>query len=738
MTPEEVSRRLANLRGRPPGAAVTAALERIVRTLEAEGPREKLPEAILDTIEAYVFGAPTPQSFVLFSRVLRLFDEHPEYFDPSDFHNLFWEYKWIADDIYRFPNISIDQAMSFYDEMERRFRLAGYSPYSAERARAMFWYMLGELDRAQPHLDAWLSSSVDEMDCGTCRVSFQMNLANEAREFDRALRYPISLEPSCNREPSASLRERAYALFQTGKLSDGTRAVELARARQHWPTYDITTAAYDIELCILSGDMAGAINVLRRWRGKLFDGPAYPGSQLNAYRRLIGALSAVDNGGERYRDIFPDFSLDTPLRLPQGRTLRDLRTWLDTQVEELTEAFDRRAGNTRAAERLHIARSSTMPEYSDEELDAYRSRRLIAGARGATASAGALRAHPGAAGTPGSGAGGAAASFSGGPEGTAVDRTAPSSADDAATAAWSNHEGAEDETVAGFTTPTVPKHPRDLTGMAAEGTLTREIVAEEVRYAEYWWSRNEFVRAGEFYHELRMLAEAAGELGAAVKNTLREAQCHRACGYWQMAQSAIECAWQLASALPGDLATQLAVVTTWGSIAEELGVFDEIEATIPVLDESVSRLLGDTALDDALKPSLRRDEEHTRRALLIARKLELCARIAAARMAVHQDGSGTQIDHEAAMHYATDARNAGTVLRTMGLNPVAAAGAYLLAANLLRLAGETHTALRGYIVAMQVATDRHDIYGEAADAAVDMLTQAGMTDELEDFLDEWM
>ena len=99
----DARRELRTIRAMPYGSARTAAAEVIVRRIDAEGPQERLAEALLDLVEAYSFTGQGDRSFVTFARLLRLWDSQPELFDESDEHNLFWEFKWVAGDLPDYP-----------------------------------------------------------------------------------------------------------------------------------------------------------------------------------------------------------------------------------------------------------------------------------------------------------------------------------------------------------------------------------------------------------------------------------------------------------------------------------------------------------------------------------------------------------------------------------------------------------------------------------------------------------
>lgn len=140
-----VARELADIRRMPYGTARTAAAEAVARRIEAEGPREHLAEALLDQIEAYNFNGDGAKSFVVFARLLRLWDESPELFDEDDRRNLFWEFKWVAADLSDYPQISLEQARAFLADMLRRFELAGNGTAAVRMSE-----FLGDGGRASP------------------------------------------------------------------------------------------------------------------------------------------------------------------------------------------------------------------------------------------------------------------------------------------------------------------------------------------------------------------------------------------------------------------------------------------------------------------------------------------------------------------------------------------------------------------------------------------------------------
>lgn len=363
---EEANLKIARLREMPYGTGRTAAAEFIARTIENEGPEQKLPEALLELVEAYVFGTPNPASFATFSKLLRLWDTHPEHFSEHDGRTLFWQFKWVTGDLAAWPQISRQQARGLLDEMRKRYAVAGFSAAAVDRAEYMWAGHLGLDDEAERWRAIWLAHGEDEMDCGSCKIGGTLRDHVIAGEFEQAVALGAPTEDLCNREPANSHRQLALAYLQLG---DGEAAGrQLARAQAtSGGHYDPDDLGMEFEILARGGQLQAALDVLVTHGQRALQLEGDPGDNRGFLRYLVAGLAwAVEEKGQ------------LPTRLHQADTLGELYDWAVQQSVPLARAFDERAGNRRFTESLEAAQQE--PRLADLVLVTEKTTGLISAA----------------------------------------------------------------------------------------------------------------------------------------------------------------------------------------------------------------------------------------------------------------------------------------------------------------------------------------------------------------------
>lgn len=421
---KDIEHELRTLRRLPYGVARTSATEALVRRLETDGPEQRLPEALLDLVEAYTFANLGKQGFVAFARVLRLWDSRPELFDTGDERNLFWEFKWIAGDLPDYPEITAEQAEAFLADMTHRFAVAGKGGSSVRMSRFRWAWHTGRPDMEQARLD-WITGDRDELeDCATCTVGQQTDYFTELGRYEEAVAIGRTSTGTCNLEPTRTMHALALAALHTGDVELATRSYRRALA-----TYSSAegsdfapTHGQAFELLAIGGDIERALQGLRGDAGRLLLDASTP---LFRFRFLHGVLAGLSANLDRSE-------LPTGLTSPPARTLGELHAWVRSEAEALAAQFDRRNGNGYCSDLIaraltarrtaHELRFGTVGETLSETADA--ASEATPAAPGATGGSEAAEGS-GAAGSDPSGDSGAAA------ETHADHRAEPANADEA-------------------------------------------------------------------------------------------------------------------------------------------------------------------------------------------------------------------------------------------------------------------------------------------------------------------
>ncbi|GEN79275.1 hypothetical protein [Actinotalea fermentans] len=338
----------------PYGLARTQAAERVVRRLETEGPAEVVPYALGTLVDSMFWAGEAEKSFVPFTRLVRLWEEHPEHFDEHDRHALFWMFKWMVADLMEFPAVPAAQITATIEDMARRYRLEGLGLNAVMQQRFLWADELGDEATADAAFDAWCATPRDEYSqCEACepgdRAVYLLARSRYA-EVVRIVEAALAESARCATEPADMLSVLQLAHLALGNDADAARAHRRAIA----------------ELDEATGEMAGA-------RGRLIEFCARSGNDDAALRRIVGdqqlllqcetprarleLLARVGTATHLVRDAGGGgrvLAMSLPGAAPTT-TVAELDDWLRAEATALAAAFDARNGTT-AASRL-VARA---------------------------------------------------------------------------------------------------------------------------------------------------------------------------------------------------------------------------------------------------------------------------------------------------------------------------------------------------------------------------------------------
>lgn len=354
--------RLRRVDSLPYGPARTAATELITREIEEHGPREILPEALLSLVAAHTFSGGEDLAFAPFARALRLWDEAPELFDEQDTSTLFWSFKWVAAATCSFPQISRAQAEALLANMERRYRLAGYSVAAVEKIRLQWRLHTGEEPREV--LQRWLTATRDgSTDCAACDISAHARVLGALGELDEAARIAHEQDGRCNREPAGTFYDLAGIELRRGDANAARAALRQARREEK---------REDVDGCA-------------EWRGRDFEVLARTGDLDLALRRLAATSPAAGLSGEDPLDTLdllrsvcaglsanPERLGDAAPSLPGvagASTLGSLLELVRDRATELADQFDRRNGTQHQSALLAEALAATFVPGATDEPD---------------------------------------------------------------------------------------------------------------------------------------------------------------------------------------------------------------------------------------------------------------------------------------------------------------------------------------------------------------------------------
>ncbi|MFE0601339.1 tetratricopeptide repeat protein [Streptomyces sp. NPDC058892] len=347
LTHEEIVRGLAENREAPNGAARNAHAEALAGAAEACGNRPLFREALNNLINAYLYSSESPKILVPFARLLQEYDKDPAAFCEWETHSLFWQFKWVATAIADSPDIPLESATGWLEEMDRRYRIAGYSERPVRDAELWLAHATGDDERAERAFRSWLAAERDDMsDCQACELGDQGHYAilqgddTEALELWRPV---LTGELICAEEPHRVLASSLLPLLRLGRTdearSNHLRGYRLARGNDSL----LPSVGEHIEFCALTGNTSRGLEILAEHAShvaplaNLDDRLSFHGGILVLLHRLRelghGDLPAVSYEG-------------TP------RTVSGLYEVLYAGCLDIAGQFDARNGTTRVSERF--------------------------------------------------------------------------------------------------------------------------------------------------------------------------------------------------------------------------------------------------------------------------------------------------------------------------------------------------------------------------------------------------
>ncbi|WP_327414975.1 tetratricopeptide repeat protein [Streptomyces sp. NBC_01233] len=355
LTREEIVRGLAENREAPNGAARNAHAEALAGAAETNGDRALFREALDNLITAYLYSSESSKMLVPFARLLQEYDKDPGAFSEWDAHSLFWQFKWVASAISDSPGIPLESAAGWLDEMERRYRIAGYSERPVREAELWLAHVTGEDERAERAFRRWLAAERDDMsDCQACELNGQGQYAVVQGDDAEALELwkpVLTGELVCAEEPHRVLATSLLPLLRLGRAdearSNHLRGYRMARGNESL----LPSVGRHIEFCALTGNESRGLEILAEHAAhvaplaNLDDRLSFHGGILVLLRRLEelghGRSPAVPYEG-------------TP------RTVSELYEVLHAGCLDIARQFDARNRTTRVSDRF-LARVGREP-----------------------------------------------------------------------------------------------------------------------------------------------------------------------------------------------------------------------------------------------------------------------------------------------------------------------------------------------------------------------------------------
>ncbi|MET9606453.1 tetratricopeptide repeat protein [Streptomyces sp. NPDC006512] len=355
MTAEEIRRALYENHRLPEGAARNAQAEALTAAAEVCGDPDVFRQALITQIDAYEYSSERTRMVVPFARLLQEYDRDPGAFDASDTHSLFWRFKWVSGQIINSPDVPLSAVTGYLDDMEKRYRIAGYSERAVRQSEYFLADAIGDDERAERAMERWRAADRDRMsDCHACETNSQGSYWAGRGEDAKAIGIwepVLNGGQTCMEEPHRVLARSLRPLLRLGRADDARshhlRGYRMARGKEGL----LRAIGQHIEFCALTGNEARGVEILAEHATHL-RALADVRTQMDFYGGvlvLLRRLSELGHGADR--TVPYDGS---------ARTVDELHGMLRAEALHIAERFDVRNGTTRVSERF-LARIEQAP-----------------------------------------------------------------------------------------------------------------------------------------------------------------------------------------------------------------------------------------------------------------------------------------------------------------------------------------------------------------------------------------
>jgi tetratricopeptide (TPR) repeat protein len=345
MSDEDLWRVLRGIADMPYGAGQIAALEQLLRRVDAADDRHLAFVTRIQATTGYVYGGEPAKSFVTFSWCLSEFDRDPQPYHQRHLHQLLWHFKYMVSGLLEFPEVPLDRTYAVLDDMERRYRVAGHSLQTVHKHRFRIANHVGDAEAAAHWYRLWQTTPRDDLsDCAGCDPTSQVGyLADTGRDAEAvALAEPVLAgRLTCTEQPQAILTALLLPYLRTGRGESARDAHREAYRKLRGSLADLWDIGDHIEFCTLTGNEARAVELVERHLDWL-DRPPSPAAAMHFAATAAAALRQA-GAATVYR------------RAAEGRPAAEvsapaLADELAGTATELATRFDARNGTTHQSE----------------------------------------------------------------------------------------------------------------------------------------------------------------------------------------------------------------------------------------------------------------------------------------------------------------------------------------------------------------------------------------------------
>lgn len=285
-----------------------------------------------------------------FSWILNAYEEHPDWFDESDF---LWQYKWILGEMYNNPDVSMEQIEHILEDFKTRLQRNGYGlrPYYDRLFDETV--VLGDFAKAKEYLDLANEAPDDGMgSCPACRLDSELDYYLLQGQFEEAYNRAqplLSKQVSCTHVPARTFCALTYYAEKAGKSEQAKELFDRADAEMEKLVNDenLVSPAAMLVSYLLRHDQEKAWRYFEKSIPWFMEDDGYSRFDYACY--LLEGLAGLDTSASVKLNLPADFDLYNP---DHNYTVGGLYDYFLSQANKWGRALDGRNGLTTCEDRI--------------------------------------------------------------------------------------------------------------------------------------------------------------------------------------------------------------------------------------------------------------------------------------------------------------------------------------------------------------------------------------------------
>lgn len=297
-----------------------------------------------ELIDAAIFSGYVEKTLVAFPWCLAKYDEDPQKFPEFQ---LLWKYKWICEELPKFPQVSREQMQATLIDFADRYQRSGKSLRPFFQLKTIAAIIMNDRSEAIEYERKWMETERDYYnDCRACELDWKIKFLIYIGDYDRALTEAAPIVQGtlrCAEIPHHTLAALLLPLLKLGRIDE---AMEYHRKGYQMVAKNrdfLISVSEHLLFLVATNNLAKAVGLLEKHLQWALE-PVEPRSQFYFYRASYFLVKSLQDGSESTVKLILPRSF--PLYSQDGcYDISLLVNWFSQAAQDLATRFDRRNGN---------------------------------------------------------------------------------------------------------------------------------------------------------------------------------------------------------------------------------------------------------------------------------------------------------------------------------------------------------------------------------------------------------